>query len=218
MNGTISKDLNLNNLNLQNLLTGCTQTTVKTVLLQACRATIADATIDNQCATFPQGVCTPTLSGASPINVQDDLIINQQLIIPSGATAGYVLTADSEGSASWQPASSGGNLVNGTVTNAQPGGTTVSNVVCQRVGQVAVLQFDWVQTVAGGPYAMITFDDPSFFPNTNMLIIGFRDNMMGADNQEFRCQLRTSGDVFLPFFSTTTGGDTVSFIATYFTV
>lgn len=219
MNGSPPKDLSVSNLQLHNLLTGCFTTVIKAPRIQTCELIVGEATVDSECARFPQGVCTSSISGLSPIQVQDNLVINQGLQIPNGAISGFVLTADSTGNASWQPGGGGGgSLVTGTITNAQPGGTTVSNVVCQRIGRVAVLQFDWVQTVAGGPYVLITFDDPSFFPVSNMLILGFRDTIAGGDTQEFRCQLRTTGDVFLPFFGTTTGGETVTFIASYFTV
>lgn len=63
MFGNPPKDQQLTNLALQNTLSGCENTSIKTRNLTACQAIISGATIDSECATFPQGVCTPSISG-----------------------------------------------------------------------------------------------------------------------------------------------------------
>jgi hypothetical protein len=196
------------------------------------------AVVDDECATFPQGVCTHSISGLSPIEVMDELkieagltvnsvmtanstvTVNGTLVISTGASAGDVLTSDASGNATWQPAPSPTpSLQSSTITNLQGSSTIVSNVILQKIGRWAQFQFDWVQTAIGGPYDIVQIDDPDFWPVSTMLILGFRDNTSGSDTQEFRCDFdSTTGRVHLPFFGTTTGGQTVTFVLSYITV
>lgn len=228
--GRPSKDQQLTNLALQQTLTGCERTLLQTRNLTACQANIteadiAGAVIDSQCATFPQGVCTPSISGFSPIEVKDELIITAGLTIPSGAATNYVLTSNATGNAMWAAPTGGGGgtLQTSTVTvNPAYPSTAISNVLVQKIGRVATLQLFWTDPadVIAQDTPIATIDDPTFWPANETQMVGHRFTPLGASIQEIFFYLTVSGELNAKSVITTIGAsDELRFICqSYFTV
>jgi hypothetical protein len=124
--GQPPKDQQLTNLTLQKTLTGCENTNIRTKNLTACTATISGAIINSECATFPQGICTPVITSTITPNTTN-----------------------------WA-------------------GVVIQNVILQRVGNVACIQFEFGNsglTPIDSTFHIATIDDPTFYPSATIDII-----------------------------------------------